>query len=48
MTVLIFVDTGWQIGDPDHVKVVRKMRTLRKTGSRKMTRKALFDYEVSE
>jgi hypothetical protein len=37
MTVLIYVNTSKQVGDPDHLKV---FATPRKHGSRKMTPKA--------
>ena len=40
MTVLIYVNTSKQIGDPEHIKVFATIRTPRKPGSRKTTRKA--------
>ena len=39
MTVLIYVDTSKQVGDPDHLKVFAKPPP-RKCGSTKTTRKA--------
>jgi hypothetical protein len=39
MTVLIYVNTSKQVGDPDHLKVFA-MPTLRKPGSNRTIRKA--------
>ena len=39
MTVFIYVNTCKQVGDADHLKVFA-MSTLRKSGSRRTTRKA--------
>jgi len=39
MTVLIYIDTSKQVGDADHLKVLRTLPP-RKHGSRKMTPKA--------
>lgn len=39
MTVLIYVDTSKQVGDPDHLKVVAS-EYARKHGCRKTIRKA--------
>ena len=39
MTVLIYVNTSKQVGDPDHIKV-SPTRTPRKRGSRKTIPKA--------
>jgi hypothetical protein len=40
MTVLIYVETSKQVGDPEHLKV-SQTRTPRNLGSRKTIRKAL-------
>ena len=40
MTVLIYVDTSKQVGDPDHLKVFANA-TLRQLGLRKTIPKAL-------
>jgi hypothetical protein len=40
MTVLIYVTTSKQVGDADHLKVVRKSRRRGKIGSKKTTRNA--------
>jgi len=38
MTVLIYVDTNKQVGDPDHLKVFARMP--RKLGLKRTTRRA--------